>query len=100
MVERVPQDPNAHLPWAFDWNAWLTARGFTVGDVLGVSWTVPAPLTKTHEDFTAGIATVWIKDVPAGQRVNATCTIRLPPPAVGQPEVTDDRTIVVTGINR
>ena len=101
MPDKAGQDPNAHLFYDVDWTRWLTARGFVAADIDSIVWAVPSPLVKTFELLTDAVARVWIRNVPRGTGEHTiTCTIVMPKPDAGAPNVTDDFSFVLRSIDR
>lgn len=67
------KDPDATLPFAVDWSAWLTNEGDTAASV---AWLVPAGLTQVSNPaptFASGKATVWLSGGTAGTDYLVTC---------------------------
>jgi hypothetical protein len=90
----LDKDPDAKLPFAVDWSAWLTAEGDTAASA---DWTVPAGLTKESspaETLTSGVATVWISGGTLGQSYEVVCRLTTTAGRI------DDRTIRILIKNR
>jgi hypothetical protein len=87
----VQKDPNARLPFAIDWTAWLANEGDTAASF---AWTVPAGITKEAEAAVGGKATVWLSGGTDGQTYKVTCRLSTTGGRI------DDRTIKVRVIER
>lgn len=68
----MKKDPDANLPFSFDWTTWLTNEGDTADSF---EWTVPAGLTKGAETSDEGVATVWLSGGTNGTAYVVTCRI-------------------------
>lgn len=67
------KDPDAKLPFAVDWSAWLTTEGDTA---TSATWTVPAGLVQESSPaptLVNGKATVWLSGGTDGQNYTVTC---------------------------
>lgn len=67
------KDPDAKLPFAVDWSAWLAAEGDTAASV---TWLVPTGITKESspaETLADGKATVWLSGGTSGETYSIVC---------------------------
>jgi hypothetical protein len=68
----VIKDPNALLPFAVDWSAWLTAENDTADSF---TWIVPDGLVKEDEQADGGKATVWLSGGVDGKNYAVVCRL-------------------------
>lgn len=102
MVEKVSQDPDTHAGYQVNWADWLTARGFLVtgAEIVSTSFVVEAPATKTFEDRVGALAMVWVNGVPDATDVLVTCTITMPKPDPSAPNITDQFSFIIRGLEK
>lgn len=86
---RIIKDPDATLPYAWDWSPWLGADTIATATVLPVDGLTVGPVSHTD-----GIVSVWLSGGVAGQTYAVTCRVTT---AAG---LVDDRTITVKVANR
>lgn len=84
------KDPDAVLPWFFDWTEWLD-DGETITDS---EMTVSAGLVKDSDSHSATSATVWLSGGTAGTSYSVANRITT---SMGK---IDERTIVIRVTNR
>lgn len=84
------KDPDAILDYGFDWTDWLA----TAETISSITWTVPTGITKTSEEQTTKIATVWLSGGTAGSNYSVACKI------VTSGNRTDERTMTIRVKNR
>ena len=83
-----PKDPDAVLPYAEDWTAWLVAEENDT--IVDSTWTANnAAMTIESSTFAAGITVVWLSGGTAGKEYTVTNHIVT---ASGRE---DDRSIIV-----
>lgn len=87
------KDPNATLDYTFDWGPWLAPLGDAISTV---EWVADTGLTVVSSSHTTTTATAVVSGGIAGTEMNLTCRIT----TTGPPVRTDDRTIVLTIVNR
>lgn len=88
------KDPDARLPFAADWSAWLANEGDTA---TSATWIVPAGIVQENSPAPTlinGVATVWLSGGTAGMDYYVTCRLTT---AGGR---TDDRTLRIQVQNR
>ena len=97
-METFSADPSSHLPYEVDWSLWMKARGYVAGDIQAFAWSVQTPAVATFAQGSGTVARVWIKGVPVGKTVRATCTITVHPPDVSVDPVTDKVSFMLKGV--
>lgn len=95
-MPQVTQDPNAHLPYDIEWNAWLAARNLQVTDIINFTWVVPANITKTNDVQDGTVSRVYLKQLALGEKATVTCRIICTNPDGGE-AITDDFSFEVVG---
>lgn len=89
---RVWKDPDAELPYGFDWTQWLAEMtGETVASAV---WTVPAGLTLVSQAETPTETSVVLSGGVAGTKYNVTVAMTT------SGGYTEQRTIVVSCVHR
>ncbi len=93
MLRAIDKDPDAILPYRFDWTDWLDGDNI-LNATFAVSPAVEGGLKIDDQTFDAsGVATVWLNGGVAGQMYTVTCTVF---PASGAAHnMRDDRSILV-----
>lgn len=87
------KDPNAVLDYTFDWGPWLLPLGDTISTV---AFTTDPGLTVDSSSHTTTTATAIVSGGVADTEMKLTCRIT----TTGPPVRTDDRTIILTIVNR
>lgn len=64
-------DPNANLPYEWDWSSWLEGADTIVSHVI----TVPAGLTLGSHANTTTTVTAWISGGTAGKMYTVACRV-------------------------
>jgi hypothetical protein len=80
------KDPDANLPFTWDWSAWLANEDDAAA---AFAWVVPGGIAKGAETADAGKATAWFSGGTDGEDYPVTCHITT---TGGR---TDDRTMVI-----
>lgn len=93
MLRAIDKDPQAILPYRFDWTDWL--EGDTIQNAtFTVSPVEPGGVEIENSTFDAsGIATVWLRGGVVGHSYTVTCSVF---PASGAAHgMRDDRSLLV-----
>ena len=88
----LPKDPDATVPFTFNWSAWLGDSA----EISSVAWDVPAGLTQESASSTATTATVYLSGGTAG----STYTVRCRVTTNESPARVDDRSLLVRVVER
>ncbi len=97
MLRAIEKDPDAILPYRFDWSEWL--EGDTISDAeFEVSPSVEGGLTIDAQSYDTATCTVWLSGGVAGQ--SYTLTNRIYPQAGAAHGMRDDRSVLVRVQNR
>jgi hypothetical protein len=89
MVRNFLKDPDALLPYLWDWSAWLAGDTITTHTV-----TATTGLTVSTHSHTDTAVTAWLDGGTAGQSYTVTCHI------VTAAGLEDDRSIELTVAQR
>lgn len=84
------KDPDAKLPWYFDWTEWLDDGETIIDSVM----TVSAGLVKESDSYSATSATVWLSGGSPGTPYSVANKIET---SMGK---IDERTITIRVTNR
>lgn len=87
------KDPNATLDFTFDWGPWLLPLGDTISTV---TWIPDDGLTVVSSSHTTTTATAIVSGGVVDTDMNLVCRIT----TTGPPVRTDDRTMILTIVNR
>lgn len=93
-VSRPPvifHDPDAVLPYQFDWATWLERESTTISSV---AWTVPVGLTNVSNSSTTTMATINISGGAVGNDYQVGCRITT------VSGITDERSIILRCVER
>ncbi len=92
MLRAIDKDPDAILPYRFDWNDWLD--GDTIlNATFTVSPAVPGGLEIESQSFDTKTAAVWLRGGVAGQTYTVTNSVF--PNSGAAHGMRDDRSILV-----
>jgi hypothetical protein len=92
MLRAIDKDPNAVLPYRFDWTDWLEGDTILNADVA-VSPDVAAGVKIDDHTHDTKVVTVWLSGGVAGQTYTVTCSVF---PASGAAHnMRDDRSLLV-----
>jgi hypothetical protein len=91
MLRAIEKDPNAVLPYRFDWSEWL--EGDTITDAMFEVSPADSGLVIESQSFDAATCTVWLSGGVAGQTYTVTC--RVFPESGTAHGMRDDRSILV-----
>jgi len=89
LIQQFKKDPDATLDYTIDWSTWLGADTISTSE-----WTVASGITEGTATATTTATTIWLSGGTAGVSYALTNQIVT---AGGR---TDDRTIVVTCVNK
>lgn len=83
------KDPDAKLPFAVDWSAWLTNEGDTAATVTWIAADGIVQETSPAPALADGVATAWFSGGTDGQDYKVTCRLTTTGGRI------DDRTVTI-----
>jgi hypothetical protein len=96
-MDTYAQDVDAHLFYDVDWSKWLLSRGYNAGEIVSVTWIVPATITKTLDSRTGAVARAYFKNPTLNKKSVITCRLEMPNTDGGGETVKDDFSFAIMG---